>query len=81
MTDLIIRGGRVIDPSQGIDRIADVAFKGTGFVDRTDAQGRYRLGSAPPGEYTLVVWPEKGKPKERKINVPPTADDDYDLTF
>jgi dihydroorotase len=24
--DLILKGGRVIDPSQGIDRIADVAF-------------------------------------------------------
>ncbi len=26
MTDLILRGGRVIDPSQNIDRVADVAF-------------------------------------------------------
>jgi dihydroorotase len=26
--DLVLRGGRVIDPSQGIDSIADVAFKG-----------------------------------------------------
>ena len=26
MSRLILRGGRVIDPSQGIDRIADVAF-------------------------------------------------------
>jgi dihydroorotase len=26
--DLVLRGGRVIDPSQGIDRIADVAFSG-----------------------------------------------------
>ena len=24
--DLILKGGRVIDPSQGIDRVADVAF-------------------------------------------------------
>ena len=24
--DLVLRGGRVIDPSQGIDRVADVAF-------------------------------------------------------
>src|SRR5215472_10780694 len=28
MTDLILRGGRVIDPSQGIDKLADVAFSG-----------------------------------------------------
>jgi dihydroorotase len=26
MTDLVLRGGRVIDPSQGIDRVADVGF-------------------------------------------------------
>ena len=28
MHDLVLKGGRVIDPSQGIDRIADVAFSG-----------------------------------------------------
>lgn len=28
MTDLILRGGRVIDPSQGIDKVTDVAFAG-----------------------------------------------------
>jgi dihydroorotase len=27
MHDFVLRGGRVVDPSQGIDRIADVAFK------------------------------------------------------
>jgi dihydroorotase len=26
MTDLLLKGGRVIDPSQGIDKLADVAF-------------------------------------------------------
>ncbi len=28
MHDLVLRGGRVIDPSQGIDRVADVGFSG-----------------------------------------------------
>jgi dihydroorotase len=28
MTDLVLKGGHVIDPLQGIDRIADVAFAG-----------------------------------------------------
>ncbi len=28
MHDLVLKGGRVIDPSQGIDRVADVAFAG-----------------------------------------------------
>ena len=31
MTDLVLRGGRVIDPSQGLDRVTDVAF-GAGSV-------------------------------------------------
>ncbi|MGI9487247.1 MAG: amidohydrolase/deacetylase family metallohydrolase [Geminicoccaceae bacterium] len=33
--DLLIKGGRVIDPGQNIDRIADVAFK-DGVVERVD---------------------------------------------
>ena len=28
MHDLVLKGGRVVDPSQGIDRVADVAFAG-----------------------------------------------------
>jgi len=26
--DLVVRGGRVIDPAQGIDRVADVVIQG-----------------------------------------------------
>ena len=26
MHDLVLKGGRIIDPAQGIDRIADIAF-------------------------------------------------------
>lgn len=43
MHDFVLRGGRVIDPSQGIDRIADVAFSdghvamvGEGLKGRTE---------------------------------------------
>jgi dihydroorotase len=43
MTDLIIRGGRVIDPSQGIDRIADVAFK-DGKVQGVGEPGKFAAG-------------------------------------
>lgn len=32
MHDLVVRGGRVIDPSQGIDRVADVAIDGNRIV-------------------------------------------------
>ena len=28
MNDLVLKGGRVIDPSQGLDKIADIAFAG-----------------------------------------------------
>lgn len=35
MTDVLIKGGRVIDPGQGIDRVTDVAFSG-GKVARID---------------------------------------------
>jgi hypothetical protein len=62
------------EPQSGLE----VAIKGRGWFDKTDDDGRYRLGAMPPGDYTLVVWPEKGKPKEKKIKVP-ASDGDYDL--
>jgi hypothetical protein len=55
-----------------------VAVKGRGWFDKTDEDGRFTLGGMPAGDYTLVVWPEKGKPKEKKISVPAKAGD-YDL--
>jgi hypothetical protein len=56
----------------------NVAIKGTGRFDTTDESGQFTLGGLPPGKYTLVVWPAKGKPKEKKITIP--ADDgDYDV--
>lgn len=62
-------GGQVVaeeKPQSGIQ----VALKGTGFVATTDDNGRYRLGSLSAGDYTLIVWPEQGKPRERSITVP-----------
>ncbi len=56
----------------------EVALKGTGWFATTDERGRFRLGSMPAGEYTLVVWPEKGKPTEKKITVP-DGGAEYDL--
>ena len=40
--DLILRNGRVIDPSQNLDRVADVAFAGgkvAAMGDRLEAGG------------------------------------------
>ncbi len=55
-----------------------VAIKGTGYMDTTDAEGHFTLGSLRPGEYTLVAWPPEGKPREKKIVIP-NKDGDYDL--
>ena len=43
--DLILRGGRVIDPSQKLDAIADIAFAG-GKVARVGPQ--LQPAPAPP---------------------------------
>jgi hypothetical protein len=59
-----------------------VAIKNTGFLTTTDEAGRFRLGSVPPGNYTLVVWPEKGKPKEKNIQITmPIQDGNHDLVI
>ncbi|MFO7682496.1 MAG: Pvc16 family protein, partial [Chloroflexota bacterium] len=47
-----------------------VALKGTGHFAATDENGRFSLGGLQHGDYTLVAWPEKGKPKESKITIP-----------
>jgi hypothetical protein len=80
--ELVTIGGLVLDkakdgsPQAGIE----VAIKGTGRFTKTDSSGQYVLGTVPPGDYTLVVWPAKGKPKEKKVSVP--ADDgDYNLVL
>lgn len=49
-----------------------VALADTGFETITNDQGQYQLNSLPHGEYTLVVWPEKGKPRQKRISVPGT---------
>lgn len=75
-------GGTVRDRTQDGAPLAGiaVAIKGTGLFDTTDEQGRFTLGSMPPGEYTLVAWPPKGKPKEKKITITvPIEDSDYDI--
>jgi hypothetical protein len=56
----------------------EVAIKGTGLFAKTDPEGRFLLGSLPPGKYTLVVWPPKGKPKEKKISIP-EKEGNYDI--
>ncbi len=62
-------GGHVTKKGE-IQANIDVAIKGTGYFTKTDEEGRFRLGSILAGNYTLVAWPAKGKPKEIKVTVP-----------
>jgi hypothetical protein len=60
----------------------EVAVKGTGLFATTDRDGRFVLGSLPPGKYTLVAWPQKGKPREKPVTLssgPPGEDFDIEL--
>jgi hypothetical protein len=80
LTELIRIGGVIrnkTNPDEGMTGI-DVAIKGTGLFTKTDDAGQFILGSIPPGEYTLVAWPAKGKPEEKTVMVP-DLDGNYDL--
>lgn len=70
-TLMVTFGGTIRDeetekPQPGLQ----VAIKGTGYIATTDEEGRYVLGSVAPGDYTLIVWPEEGKPVEKDVKVP-----------
>jgi len=80
-SDLVYIGGTVWDKAQaGAPQAGiSVAIKGTGWLSTSDEQGRFTLGGLPAGRYTLVAWPPEGKPREKKINVPPAAAGEYDL--
>ncbi len=54
--DLILKGGRVIDPSQAIDRVADVAFAG-GKVARIDRDLRPERGTEVRNVAGYIVAP------------------------
>jgi Pvc16 N-terminal domain/Carboxypeptidase regulatory-like domain len=75
-------GGKVTDSSRDGAPLSgiDVAIKGTGLFAKTDPEGRFVLGSVPSGSYTLVVWPLKGKPKEKKISIP-EKEGGYDMAI
>lgn len=81
---LVDFGGTVYDAAQENEPISgiEVAVKGTGLFTTTDKQGRFILGSLPPGDYTLVAWPADGKPKEQKISLSiggEAESSDYDI--
>ena len=77
--DMITIGGTVRsktddEPVAGLE----VAIKGTGLFTTTDNEGRYRLGSVPPDEYTIVVWKPDGKIQQKKVTIP-NEDGNYDM--
>ena len=43
MFDLVLKGGRVIDPAQGVDDRLDVAFAASGFAPMKMALGHAEL--------------------------------------
>ncbi len=79
-TEMTYIGGTVRSKSKDNAPVAgiQVAVKGTGYMDTTNTEGRFTLGTLRPGEYTLVAWPPEGKPREKKIVIP-NKDGDYDL--
>lgn len=75
--DMVVIGGFVRSSGDGTPlRDIDIALKSTGYMATTDANGRFVLGSVPPGTYTLIAWTSEGKPKQRVIEVPSEA---YDM--
>lgn len=75
-------GGRVYSRSEGKPGLAGVrvTVRGTSLWAETDAQGQFRLGSLPRGDYTLIGWPARGKPVEKKVSIP-ASQDGYDLAM
>jgi hypothetical protein len=78
--DMVFIGGSVRDKSGQPLAGIQVAIKGSGISDQTDSQGRFILGSLPPGDYTLVASLPDGKTRENKIHVP-AVDGNYDLSI
>lgn len=56
MTDLVLKGGRILDPGQGIDRLADIAFS-EGRVARIGADLRPGPGGTARDVTGLLVVP------------------------
>jgi hypothetical protein len=77
---LLYFGGTLRTQKDGKNPISGlrVAVKGTGQFTTSDAEGRYRLGGLPPGDYILVIWLPTGKPIEKPVTLPAEADD-YDV--
>src|SRR5258705_464364 len=79
--DLILKGGRVIDPSQRLDDVADVGFadgKVAGIVGIKVRVGRHSSGTsgAAPLDIALQAANEAGIPLMCHIDFPPPSYED-----
>lgn len=76
-------GGLVLDALQNNAPVADVEvqIKETGFLTRTDAQGRFRFTGVWSGAegIVLVVNPNSERPTEKRVSVPTTGGEHYDV--
>ena len=52
MNDLVLKGGRVVDPSQGLDKVTDIAFSD----GKVAAIGDNRNGDCRKREYRHGPW-------------------------
>ncbi len=50
------------------------------FFDVTDVEGRFRIGSVPPGTYTVIGWYEGEQRTSRSVQVPAGSVVDLELT-
>ncbi len=53
--DLLVTGGRVLDPGQGVDRVADVAVKGGRVVEIADGIDRRRASAVVDAAGSIVT--------------------------
>jgi hypothetical protein len=73
-------GGRVTGAGNAPIAEAMVTLVGTGFATKTDADGRYVLGTMPAGTYILHVQ-SGATTKDITVTIPAQAGSDYKVQF
>ncbi len=77
VSEMVRIGGTIKRDDEAVAGV-QVQVKGTGYAAITDENGRFRLGSILPGEYTLIAWPSDGDPQETAVSIT-TSNDNYDI--
>jgi hypothetical protein len=79
-SEMVVIGGTVRKGEVGQAGV-NVSILNHDLVDKTDDEGRFKLGSLPPGKYTLVAQPEKEKSVKKQITIKAGEAEDYDLSM